>query len=214
MFSQASKSWSQGKSSRAARSAVFSENSKWWTKIHTRLTWVSRVKKVIQQLYWLITSFGFNWGQSCLATLVTKIAQKCLEILLLLYNLHILAPYQKKVFVFSSNFWGTFVAKKQLLIVFWATFGQLFEKFRETFWKISSNLWKAPLIPSVHVLSGYSYVSLKFGCCSHNLNFGSIIRLWETAHLPLPYADINTFFSLSAKCWLRGRVGGQFPRNV
>ena len=42
--------------------------------------------------------FGFNWGQSCLATLVAflclKIAQKCL---LLLYNLHILASDQKKV---------------------------------------------------------------------------------------------------------------------
>ena len=63
---------------------------------------------------------------------------------------------------------------------------QLFEKFRETFWKISSNLWKAPLIPSVHVLSGYSYVSLKFGCCPHSLNFGIVIRFWETAHLPLP----------------------------
>ena len=61
-------------------------------------------QKVIQQLYWLITSFDFNWGQSCLATLVTKIALKCLEFLLLLYNLHILASDQKKVFVFSSNF--------------------------------------------------------------------------------------------------------------
>ena len=48
----------------------------------------------------LITSFGFDWGQSCLATLVTKIVQKWLEILLLSYNLHILASDQKKVFVF------------------------------------------------------------------------------------------------------------------
>ena len=39
-------------------------------------------------LHWLITFFG----------------QKCLEILLLLYNLHILASDPKKVFVFSSNF--------------------------------------------------------------------------------------------------------------
>ena len=152
---------------------------------NTRLTWVSRVKKVIQQLYWLITSFGFDWGQSCLATLVTKIVQKWLEILLLSYNLHILASDQKRVFV-SEQLLSKFHPKKQLLIVFWVTFEQLFEKFRETFWKISSNLWKAPLIPSVHVLSGYSYVSLNFGCCSHSLNFGIVIRFWETAHLPLP----------------------------
>ena len=26
--------------------------------------------------------------------------------------------------------------------------------------------------------------------------------------------NINTYFSLRAKCWLRGGVGGQFPRNV
>ena len=52
--------------------------------------------------------FGFNWGQSCLATLVAflclKIAQKCL---LLLYNLHILASDQKKVLFYEqpmSNF--------------------------------------------------------------------------------------------------------------
>ena len=37
---------------------------------------------------------------------------------------------------------------------------------------------------------------------------------WETAHLPLPKANINTYFSLRAKWWLRGRVGGQFPRNL
>ena len=32
------RSCAQDKSSRAARSAVFKENSKWWTKIHTRLS--------------------------------------------------------------------------------------------------------------------------------------------------------------------------------
>ena len=36
----------------------------------------------------------------------------------------------------------------------------------------------------------------------------------ETVHLPLPKANINTYFSLRAKCWLRGGVGGQFPRNL
>ena len=99
-------------------------------------------QKVIQQLYWLITCFDFNWGKSCLATLITKIALKCLEFLLLLYNMHILASDQKKVFVFSSNFWATF-------------------------WKIKGNILKnleqlvaSLLIPSFHVLSGYFYVSL------------------------------------------------------
>ena len=36
----------------------------------------------------------------------------------------------------------------------------------------------------------------------------------ETAHLPLPKANINTYFSLRAKCWIRGGVGGQFPLSV
>ena len=35
-----------------------------------------------------------------------------------------------------------------------------------------------------------------------------------TYGLPLPYANINTYFSLRANCWLRGGVGGQFPKNV
>ena len=34
-----------------------------------------------------------------------------------------------------------------------------------------------------------------------------IIPFWETAHLPLPSANINTYFSLRAKCGLRGGVG-------
>ena len=42
----------------------------------------------------------------------------------------------------------------------------------------------------------------------------AILRFWETAQLPLPWANINTYFSLKAKCWLRRGVGGQFPRNV
>ena len=48
----------------------------------------------------------------------------------------------KNVFVFSSNFWATFVTKSK----FWWFFEQLlrkfFEKLRETFWKISSNCGK------------------------------------------------------------------------
>ena len=38
---------------------------------------------------------------------------------------------------------GHFPYKKQFLIVFRVTFEQRFEKLRETFWKNSSDLWKA-----------------------------------------------------------------------
>ena len=38
----------------------FLELSKWWTKIHTRLTRSASGEEVIQQFYWLITFFGFN----------------------------------------------------------------------------------------------------------------------------------------------------------
>ena len=44
--------------------------------------------------------------------------------------------------------------------------------------------------------------------CFINLGLG------ETAHLPLHRANINTYFSLRAKRWLRGGVGGQFPWNL
>ena len=43
---------------------------------------------------------------------------------------------------------------------------------------------------------------------------GINLGFWETAHLPLPKANINTYFSFRAKCWLKGGVGGQFPRNL
>ena len=72
----------EDKRSRAARSAVFRENSKWSTKILLilpKLTLVSRVKKVIEQFYWLITFLDFNWGQSYLETLVTP--QNCTKML-------------------------------------------------------------------------------------------------------------------------------------
>ena len=49
---------------------------------------------------------------------------------------------------------------------------------------------------------------------SSQKELGIILRFRETAYLPLPKANINTYFSRRAKCWLRGRVGGQFPRNV
>ena len=75
-----------------------------------------------------------------------KIAQKCLEISLLLYNLLILASEQKS-FCFFEQLLSNFHYKKQLLIVF----ERRFEKLGERFWKISSNLWKA-LATSVYLI--------------------------------------------------------------
>ena len=36
----------------------------------------------------------------------------------------------------------------------------------------------------------------------------------ETAHLPLPQANIKTYFSLREKRWLRGGVGGLLPISL
>ena len=70
----------------------------------------------------------------------------------------------------------------------------------------------------------YKFISFVFGIrvsqlqhChpySSQKELGIILRFCETAYLPLPKANINTYFSRRAKCWLRGGVGGQFPRNV
>ena len=54
-------------------------------------------------------------------------------------SLQILTSDQDKFLLFSSNFWATLVIYKKPLLFF----GQRFDKLRETFWKISSNLWKA-----------------------------------------------------------------------
>ena len=50
--------------------------------------------------------------------------------------------------------------------------------------------------------------------CTLELHVKINLGFQETAHLPLPQANINTYFSFRAKCWLRGGVGGQFPRNL
>ena len=72
------------------------------------------MKKVIQQFYWLIKLFGFNWGQSCLATLVTL--QNCPEMLrnhslsfLVQFAYFSIRPkkflFFQATFVTNSNFW-------------------------------------------------------------------------------------------------------------
>ena len=40
------------------------------------------------------------------------------------------------------------------------------------------------------------------------------LSFWETVHLPLPQANIKTYFSLRAQCWLRRGIAGQFPRYL
>ena len=70
------------------------------------------------------------------------VAEKCLEILLLLYNLHILASEQKTFLFFRATF-EQLSLQKATFDCLLVTFEQLFEKLRETFWKILSNLSKA-----------------------------------------------------------------------
>ena len=53
-------------------------------------------------------------------------------------------------------------------------------------------VWDFPVMTSLSVYK-YYYIGINLG-------------FWETAHLLLP--------SLRAKCWVRGGVGGQFPRNL
>ena len=80
----------------------------------------------------LTTLFGFYLGQSYLTTLVTlQNCTKCLEILLLLYKLHILASNQKKFLFFFEQLLSNFRYKKQLLFVFW-----------KTFWEVTGNFLK------------------------------------------------------------------------
>ena len=44
-------------------------------------------------------------------------------------------------------------------------------------------------------------------------NVGQLMFLRNWPPTP-PLANINTYFSPGEKCWLRGGVGGQFPRNL
>ena len=91
-------------------------------KIHTRLTWVSRLKKVIQQLYWLITFLGYNWGQSYSATLITPPnCKKMLRNLTFAVQFAYFSIRSKKVFV---TFRATFVTKSN----FWAPFLRNYKK--------------------------------------------------------------------------------------
>ena len=41
-----------------------------------------------------------------------------------------------------------------------------------------------------------------------------IVPFWETAQLPLPQANIDTYLSLRAKCWLREGVSVHVPPST
>ena len=59
-----------------------------------------------------------------------------------MYNLRILASDKKK-FGFFEQLMSNFRYKKQLLIVFWATFEQPFKKLLENFpWREKATNWK------------------------------------------------------------------------
>ena len=116
------RSWAQDKSNRAARSAVFREHSKWWTKIDTRLTCVSgeegHINIYIGWLDFLVffrTKLFSNAGYAANCT-------KCLEILLLLYKLHILESDQRKVFVLFRAIFKQLSLQKATFLCFLSNF--------------------------------------------------------------------------------------------
>ena len=57
------------------------------------------------------------------------------------------------------------------------------------------------------------YCSFKIWSWIGMNSFLKVMRFWETAHLPLPKANISTYFSLRPKCWRRGGVGWHFPEG-
>ena len=93
---------------------------------------MSRVKKDIQHFYSLIRLFGFYLGQSYLATLVMpQNCTKCLEILPLLYKLHILASDQKKFFVLFRATFEQLSLQKATFVCFLSNFLRNYEKLFE-----------------------------------------------------------------------------------
>ena len=133
--------WAQNKSSRAARSGSFQRKIKTVDKDSHWLTWVLGWRRSFNNFIDSSHFFGSNWGQSYLVTLVTQQnCTKCLEILILFHNLHILASDQTSCFFFSEQL----SLQKATLIVFWATSEQLFKKLGETFWNNLEQLVESP----------------------------------------------------------------------
>ena len=121
-------SWAQDKSSRAARSTAFRENSKWWTKIHTRLICV------IQHFYWLITLFFFRTKLFSNAGYAEKL-HKILRNLNFVVQVAYFSIRPKIVFCF-------FRATFEQLSLQKATFDCFLSNFWATFWEITENFLK------------------------------------------------------------------------
>ena len=111
------RSWAQDESSWAARSAVFIENSKWWTKIHTRLTCVSGEQGhssflLIHKTFWFLFWTKLFSNAGCAAKL-----HKMLRNLTFVVQVAYFSIRPKKSFLFFFE---------QLLRNFWLFFEQLF----------------------------------------------------------------------------------------
>ena len=127
----------------------------------------------------------------------------CLEILLLLYNLHIFASDQineesnnKKMFF--SNFWETFVTnmyKKQLLTFlsnFWATFWEITGNFLGNLEQLVESPSRDPhfrhLILIVHLIKCVRVIQIEnnriqqeLSACQHNYRpFVDLLQQWAT----------------------------------
>ena len=92
-------------------------------------------------------------------------------------------------------------------------------KLSVTYWNKFLNqgmnfFWMVTLFGFVHRFKEFSYVALNKWRSIVNATLGSDWDIFSSYHLPLPWANIIAYFSLRAKCWLRGGVGGQFPRNL
>ena len=128
------RSWAQHESSRAARSVVFRENSKWWTKIHTRLTCVSGEEDHSTFLLAHYT-FGFLLRTKLFSNAgYARKLHKMLRNLTFVVQVAYFSIRPKKSFCsFSSNFWATFVTKSNFCLFlsnFLRNYGKPFEKSR------------------------------------------------------------------------------------
>ena len=99
------------------------------------LTRVSRVRMIIQQFYWLITFFCFNWEQICLTSLVTP--ENCTK---MLRNLTFVIQFEyfsirPKEFLFSRATFEQFSLHK-------ATFDCFLNNVWASFLEITGNVWE------------------------------------------------------------------------
>ena len=124
------RSWAQDKSSRAARSAVFRENSKWWTKIHTRLTCVSGEEGhstflLAHYTFWFLFRTKL-FSNPCYAAKLHKMLRNLTFVVQIAY----FSIRPKNVFFFEQ-----LLSQK-------ATFDWFLSNSSATFWEITRNFLK------------------------------------------------------------------------